>query len=51
MTKERLKELLDNILGWGSEHSDEFMQCMVSASGMTAEEAEQLECSEWCKED
>lgn len=47
MTKERLKELLDNILGWGSEHDDEFMQCMVEASGMTKAEAKELEVEEW----
>lgn len=49
MSKERLEEILNNILGWGSEHSDEFMECMVSASGMTKEEAEELDVEEWCE--
>ena len=31
MTKERLKEILNNILAWGQEHEDEFMECLVYA--------------------
>ena len=47
MTKERLQKILNNILAWGNEHDDEFMQCMVEASGMTKEEAKELEVEEW----
>lgn len=43
MTKERLQEILDNILAWGGEHSKEFFDCMLYASGMTQEEMEELE--------
>ena len=47
MEKERLQELLNNILGWGVEHDDEFMQCMVAASGMTIAEAREFEVVEF----
>ena len=49
MSKERLKEILNNLLGWGSEHSDTFMESMVEASGMTKEEAKELDVEEWCE--
>ena len=47
MEKERLEELLNNILAWGTMHDDEFIQCMVEASDMTIEEARELDVAEW----
>lgn len=38
MTKERAIEILDNIFGWGLEHSSEFFEALVVAAGITAEE-------------
>ena len=45
--KERLKEILNNILDWGVDHDDEFMECLVSAADLTLEEAEELEVAEY----
>ena len=47
MEKERLKKLLDNILGWAADHDDEFMGCIVEASGMTLEEARELDVASY----
>ncbi len=47
INKKRLRKLLDNILAWGCEHDNEFMQCMIEASGMTKEEAKELEVEEF----
>lgn len=38
MTKERAIEILDNILGWGLDHSAEFFEALIEAAGITAEE-------------
>ena len=47
MTKERLEQILSNILDWGVEHDNEFMEALVSASDMTLEEAKELEVEEY----
>lgn len=47
MEKKRLEELLNNILGWASEHDDEFMKCVVKASQMTIEEARELDVASY----
>lgn len=47
MTKERLEQILNNILDWGVEHDNEFMEALVSASDMTLEEAKELEVEEY----
>ena len=45
--KARLEKILDNILAWGADHDDEFMQCLVRAAGLTLEEAEELAVEEY----
>lgn len=47
MSKERLQELLDNILGWGVDHNEEFTRDLIYASGMTQEEAKELDVEEY----
>ena len=47
MKKERLQEILNHIFDWGAEHEDEFMECMITASDMTIEEARELHVAEW----
>lgn len=51
INEKRLRELLDNILSWGCEHDSEFMQCMVEASGMTKEEAKELDVEEYIEDE
>lgn len=47
ISKARLEKILDNILAWGADHDDEFMQCLVSAADLTLEEAEKLMVEEY----
>ena len=42
MEKERLEQILNDIMAWGMDHDDEFMEALVYASGMTLEEAKEL---------
>ena len=42
MTKERLEEVLENLLGWGSEHDEDFRSDMLYAMHLTDEEIEEL---------
>lgn len=42
MTNERLKEIVENLLDWGGDHDDEFLQCMIYASGMNKEECKEF---------
>ena len=42
LTKDRLKEILINILDWGCEVSEQTLEDMISASGMTRKEMDEL---------
>lgn len=47
MTKERLEEVLQNIIDWGMEHDDEFMECLVDAMDLSNGEVKELELEEY----
>ena len=42
MTKERLIEMIDNVLAWGSDHDEEFRGDLVYALNITEEEYREL---------
>lgn len=42
MTKERLIEMIDNVLAWGSDHDEEFRGDLVYALDITEEEYREL---------
>lgn len=42
MTKERLIEMIDNVLAWGSDHDEEFRGDLVDALDITEEEYQEL---------
>lgn len=42
MEKERLQELLDNVLAWGSEHDKDFRTSLIDAMDISEEEYEEL---------
>lgn len=42
MTKERLIEMIDGVLAWGSDHDEEFRACLLYALGITDEEYKEL---------
>ena len=42
MTKERLIEMIDNVLAWGSDHDEEFRGNLVNALDITEEEYREL---------
>lgn len=42
MTKERLEEVLNNVLDWGAEHEEEFRECLIDAMHLTEEEMTEL---------
>lgn len=42
ITKERLVEMIDSVLGWGADHDEVFKGCLVDALGITEEEYEEL---------
>lgn len=43
MTKERLEEVLENLLWWGSEQDENFRSDMLYAMHLTDEEIEELD--------
>ncbi len=43
MSDKRKLEILENLLGWISMHSDEFVECAIAAGHMSEEEAKELE--------
>lgn len=43
VTDERKAEMLDELIGWALEHDAEFIECFISAAGMSEEEAHMLE--------
>ena len=47
MTKERLEEVLQNIIDWGMDHNDEFMECLVDAMDLSYDEVKELELEEY----
>lgn len=42
MTKERLIEMIDNVLAWGIDHNEEFRSDLVNALEITEEEYQEL---------
>lgn len=42
MTKERLIEMIDGVLAWGTDHDEEFRECLVNALDITEEEYKEL---------
>lgn len=38
MKKERLQQVLDNLIGWAMDHSPEFLNDFIAAAGFTKEE-------------
>lgn len=51
MTKERLEEIINNILDWGAEHEEEFRECLLYAMGLTEEEIKELRLEDYICED
>ena len=47
MTKERLEEILQNVIEWGMDHDNEFMECLVYAMDLNEEEVKELELEEY----
>lgn len=47
MTKERLEEVLQNIIEWGMDHDDGFMEYLVYAMDLNADEVKELELEEY----
>lgn len=50
MTKERLEEILNNILAWGNDHNEEFRACLLYAMHLTEEEIKELELEHYVHE-
>lgn len=42
ITKERLAEIIGDLVAWGQDHSEEFYDCVMNAAGMTDEELAEL---------
>lgn len=42
ITKERLTEIIDDLVAWGLDHSEDFYDCLMNAAGMTDEELAEL---------
>lgn len=42
MRKERLQEVLLNLVGWALDHNDEFYEAFIHASGLTQEELREV---------
>lgn len=51
MTKDRYNEILENILGWGSEHEEEFRECLLNAMKLTDDEIKELRLTDYVKGD
>lgn len=51
MTKERLEEIINNILDWGAEHEEGFRECLLYAMGLTEEEIKELRLEDYIYED
>lgn len=42
MTKERVLEIIDNVLAWGNDHEEEFRECLIAAMDLTEAEIKEL---------
>lgn len=42
ITKERLTEIINDLVAWGLDHSEDFYDCLMNAAGMTDEELAEL---------
>ena len=42
ITKERLTEIISNLVVWGQDHNEDFYDCLMSAADMTDEELAEL---------
>ena len=42
VSRERLIEMIDDVLAWGADHNDDFRECLVDALGISNEEYEIL---------
>lgn len=51
MTKERLEDIVNNVLDWGAEHEEEFRGCLIDAMGLTEEEIKELRLENYISED
>ena len=47
MTKERLEDIIENVLNWGTEHAEEFRECLINAMGLTKEEIKELHLEDY----
>lgn len=43
MTDKRKLEILDKLLSWIGEHTNEFIACAIEAAGLTDEEVQELD--------
>ena len=51
MTKERLEEIINNVLDWGAEHEEEFRECLIDAMDLTEDEIKELRLENYISED
>jgi len=51
MTKERLEQILDNVLAWGNDHDEEFRECLIDAMDLSDDEVKELELEDYASED
>lgn len=51
MSKDRLREIIDNVLDWGAEHEEEFRECLIDAMDLTEEEIKELRLEDYICED
>lgn len=51
MTKERLEEIINNVLDWGAEHEEEFRECLINAMDLTEEEIKEFRLEDYISED
>lgn len=42
ISKERLIEIINNLVAWGMDHEEEFYDCLMDAADMTDEELAEL---------
>lgn len=47
ISKERLLEILDNILAWGNDHEEEFRECLLNAMDLTDDEIKELQLEDY----
>ena len=50
MKKERLKEIINNVLDWGAEHEEEFRECLIDAMDLTEEEIKEFRLEDYISE-